>query len=454
MPMVSCGSGCTVHRDTAAKVPLAVYLVAFVGMGALAYWKGMPTGTPGPCSAQCPAAPTDATAVVWIRRPGAAADDLAGPAAGLSPVAPDPRPAVSFPDPQQVRQQVLALADQGQREQLLVETTAEAAAGAWKVSITLRNPNGVPPAEQTVRDVNALAGSDADTYRAEWKVSVDRAYEGARAATERAAEQLRQAQGQLDAVLDRQIQAVREASQRLQPPPAPALPAPVENPDWTELNRQLSELLGRRSELLASRTPQHPVVQDVEARIDTARQRLALVSRYMPGAASPPAVKMETAAAAVPSAALADPVELEGLQRAVEGAGRAHHEAVRVERLAGQARLREPTIDVELAAEPPSPRRWPFAAMALLGALATGLTMVVGLGMISAGSGIEPPLGTARELQAAARAPVVGVVPGDAGQHEPASRAARLRLLRWTLMLLGSLALSGSLVMLWYVHPT
>jgi hypothetical protein len=451
MPMVSCGSGCTLYRDAAAKVPLPVYLVAFVGMGALAYWKGMPLGTPQW------SAPTDATAVVWIRRPGAAANDLAGavPAPAFSPAAPDSRPAIPFPDPQQVRQQVLASADQRQRERLLVETTAEAAAGAWKVSITLRDSKGALPAEQAVQDVNALAGSYADTYRAEWKVSVDRAYEGARTATERAADQLRQAQGQLDAVLDRQIQAVREASQRLQPPPAPAVPAPVENPDWTELNRQLSELLRHRSELLASRTPQHPVVQDVEARIDTVRQRLALVPRHVPGAAaSPPAVKMETAAAAVPSAALADPAELAGLQRAVEGAGRTHHEAVRVERLAWQARLREPTIEIQSAPEPPPlPRRWLPAAMALLGALATGLTMVVGLGMISAGSGIEPPLGTAEQLQAAARAPVVGVVPGDAGQHAPASRAARLRLLRWALMLLGALGLSGSLVMLWYVHP-
>jgi hypothetical protein len=79
--------------------------------------------------------------------------------------------------------------------------------------------------------------------------------------------------------------------------------------------------------------------------------------------------------------------------------------------------------------------------------------MVVGLGMISAGAGIEPPLVTAAELQAAAGAPVIGTVPGDTGPHEPDGSAMRQRLLRWVLLLLGALGLAGSLVMLWLVHP-
>ncbi|MGA2065925.1 MAG: hypothetical protein ABSG86_13205 [Thermoguttaceae bacterium] len=458
MPMVSHGSSSTADRDAAAKMPLALYLVAFLGMAALACWKGLPAGTPGPCSTGCPPESNDATAQVWIRQAGTAAGEPAGPPAGPAPDARDARPGTSCPDPLQVRRQILAWADESERDRLLVETAPEAAPGACKVSITLRDPKGAregaPPVEHAAQDVNALAQRYADTFRAEWKSSVDRAYEEARTASERAAEQLQGAQGQLDAVLDRQIQAVREASQRLQPPPpAPAPPPPADNPDWTNLNRQLSELLGRRAELLAARTPLHPVVQDVEARIEATRRRLALVPRYVAGAAPVPATEV-TGPPRVPPAAVADPAELEGLQRVVEGAGRAHNEAVRVERLAWQARLREPAVELELALEPPPPpRRWPPGAMALLGALATGLTMVVGLGMISAGAGIEPPLVTAAELQAAAGAPVIGTVPGDTGPHEPDGSAMRQRLLRWVLLLLGALGLAGSLVMLWLVHP-
>jgi uncharacterized protein YukE len=426
-------------------MPLTVYLVAFLGMGALGFWKGMPAGTPAAWFARSPAAAADATATVRICQ---ATTRSEGPAAASADGGSEQRPAPAYLDVEQVREQILARAAETQRERLSVETAADPAPGSWKVSIALRDM----PADEAARDVSALAESYADVYRGQWKAAADRDYEATRAATERAAEQLRAAQGQLSAVLDRQIQAVREASQRAQRPPAPA--PSVENPDWTELNRQLYVLLARRSELLTSRTPQHPAVQDVESRIDALRQRLASLSQYVPGPAAATAAGKAEAAAAAVSAALADPSEVGPLQRTVEAAGRNHRDAVRLERLAWQARQNEPLVEVQPAPEPPPPaRRWPMTAMALLGALATGLTMVLGLGMISAGCGIEPPLGTARALEAAAGAPVVGILPEDSGRPDGASRAARLRLLRWTVMLCGALGLAGSLVMLWYVHP-
>jgi hypothetical protein len=221
------------------------------------------------------------------------------------------------------------------------------------------------------------------------------------------------------------------------------------------LDRELTELRGRRSELLISRTPLHPAVQDLDDRIQRIQQQLATVPREMPGPTpaarqlANPAGVGEASAAPVP-----DPAELAALQRAVEEAGRVRVEAVRVERLAWQSRLAEPKVDLQLAVEPPPPSlALPFSPMALLGGVATGLTMVLGLGMIAAGAAIEPPLMTTAQLEAALALPVVGIVPACSGSLAATPRAHRQGLLRWALVLCGVLALAGCLAMLRFVHP-
>jgi hypothetical protein len=417
-----------------------VYLIAFLGVGAVAYWKGSPARAP---SSQ--ARPIEATATVSIRETHSTARDPATGAGGAAPETSNPRPAVARPDPSQVQQQILALADEDERGRLQVETRAETlpgekSPGQWKVSLTLRDT----AADRAAQNVNTLARAYAEAYRAEWKSSVDRVYEGARATTDRAAEQFRQSQSRLNALRDRQIQAAREALQRPQPAP-PAASPPADNPDWTALDRQLTEFRAQRTELLASRTPVHPAIQDLDGRIALAEEQLAMVPRQPPGAAVATPPKVEA------SASLPDPAELQGLRRAVEEAGRAHEEAIRTERFAWQARFHEPMVELQPAFEPPAPRRWPVGAMALLGAVATGLTMVVGLGMISAGAGIEPPLTTIAQLEAAAGAPVVGVVPGT--EQAPLLNPERQHLLRWALIIAGVLASAGGLAMLWIVHP-
>jgi hypothetical protein len=430
-----------------------LYVVAFFGVGALAYWKGAPAETP------LPAGPSEATAVVCIREAAAIANESAAPAAGLAAQAAEPAPAVSRPDPLRIRRQILAWADEDQRDRLQIETTAGSLPGAWKVSVTLRDA----PAAEAVQDVNTLAHSYAAAYRTEWKSSMDRAYGEAQAATQRAAEQLHQSQSRLSAILERQVQAAREAAKRPKTPPAAILPppAPLDNPEWIKLNSELTELQGRRKALLATRTPQHPAVIDVDNRIELVQRRLAPVPRYVPGSAAPaaPVAKVEEPSDA-PSIAMPDPAELQSLQRTVEEAGRGHDEAVRTERRAWQARLLEPTVDLQLAVEPPpAPRHGLLHGMALLGAVATGLTLIVGLGMISAAGAIEPPLTTAAALAAAASAPVVGVVPGNAAGDcrengtVPFSGPVRQHLCRWTLLLLGLLALAGCAAMLWIIHP-
>ena len=227
----------------------------------------------------------------------------------------------------------------------------------------------------------------------------------------------------------------------------------VENPAWTDLDHQKTALAQRCLELLATRMPSHPAVQDLEARIEMLRERLATIPRQMPG---PSLAEAQSAGqAARPNLAdVPSPSELRGLQRSVAEARQAHNAAVRVDRLAWQARLREPKVGLQLAIQPPPrPRRWPAGALALLGALGTGLASVAGLGMIAAGASIEPALGTAARLQAAVAVPVLGTVPCDSSAQRPTSSSARQRLLRTALIVLGLAALFAAGAMLWFVHP-
>ena len=439
MPMVSCGSGCTVQPDRAAKVPRAVYLIAFLGMGALAYWKGMPLGPPlgatfGRSHGRGP------------RRPARGRNDRAGGVNGIA--RPSPRTSAGLLLP---RPGARAPADSCRGRPAAARAAADRVRRTRCGSVAgLHHPlryacgagrkRGERPGRVVCRRVpgrmEGVAGSRPPR---------------ARTATERAAAQLHQAQQQLDVLLNRQIEAVRAASQRRQSPPAP-VPSPVENPEWTDLNRQLSDLLGRRSELLSSRTLQHPLVQDVEARIDAARQRLALVPRQLAGAARrrPPTRRRP------PWRSRRPPWPIRWNSRGFSGPSRGQGGFTRM-RSTGNALPGKPGSASRRSSWnwPPSPRRPALAAR--------GVGTVGGLGhWFDAGGGPGDDLCRLRHRAAVANgcgvagcrpAPVVGTVPVEAGPCEPVPRGGRLRLLRWALMLLGSLGLSGSLVMLWYVHP-
>ena len=57
----------------------------------------------------------------------------------------------------------------------------------------------------------------------------------------------------------------------------------VENPEWSELDRQLGVLERRHDEMLNDRTPLHPAVQDLALRIEELQRQVANMPRQIPG---------------------------------------------------------------------------------------------------------------------------------------------------------------------------
>ena len=269
-----------------------------------------------------------------------------------------------------------------------------------RISISLAGKT----AAESASEVNALAQSYAETYCREWKSSVERAYRDAHEAAGRAQWQFHEATSRLEAFLDRKQQAVREASQR----PAPSRRAMVDNPDWVQQDHQLGELRRRRgsaegSHAVASggpgRGPSHqrgPTTIGFRAATD---RRGAHRRRRVEPAAGPPA-------------ALPNPAELQQLQQAVGQATRANEETIRMEQQAWHVRSWSRRSIWMLASPGPAPA--PFHSRMSLGglaALAAGMTIVTGLGMISTGAAIQPSLATVAEFQAVLPVPIVGIIP-------------------------------------------
>jgi hypothetical protein len=231
-----------------------------------------------------------------------------------------------------------------------------------------------------------------------------------------------------------------------------------------ELQRQLAELEERRASLLVSRTPLHPAVQDVDARIAGLKERLASIRAQapvqpssVPAVPEPPA---PTSAASTPAGptnaartiagskqlsgtcgevlinAMADELaeELEafrGLQEAVDLAREKYDRLAEIKRRAWEAGRARPSIELELAeaceACPPahgSPR-------SVLVALASALAVAFGVGLIWTGFDVDPPLASLAEAEASLPVPVVGAIPeagwaSDGASKRHSQRAGRL----------------------------
>ena len=444
MPILTRNANHTVRQGSPWTVPWAIYVVAFLGAGAAAYWRGNSATEQAQESS-----PASTTAVVRLREPivGRSAQPP-GPALAGGPES----AASSLRDrrlaPDHVRQQIVSLAGDHAQESLRVETAATSTPGELKVSIAMPRR----PQQEAVPTVNTLAQAFATAYRAEWRASVEQAYRDAHETADRAQQQVRESKLQLDTMLDRQAQAAREAAAKLAAARAagrsPASPGMVDNPDWVEQNQQLGEMRQRRRALLNDRTPLHPAVQDLDNRIEQLERQMAAIPRQIPAGASgavpappaPPQVE-EPAIVAQPN-----PAEVQKLQQIAEQANRLHEEAIKAEQQAWQMRLQEPAIDLELAQIEPSLPRSGISAW--LAALAVGVTMVTGLGMISTAMAIELPVATMAELEAALPVPIVGLVPQLDPTRASAGRSRGQRLLRMVLVVAGLLVLAGCLAML------
>ena len=348
--------------------------------------------------------------------------------------------------------------------------------GEVAVSITYTDRYAHYPA----RLVNTLAESYAADCRQEWKRRTYRAYTEAREASERAEQEFLQAKARLEEFSrqhfkpgqarqpddtfgpeQEQTDNARASSAEVHESDsltaAPATPPPVDNPRWVELNQRLAALKRRLAQLLVDRTPLHPEVRDTELRITALEQQLSATPRKIPPNPSglPPTADQALAAqepappAEIPPAQTA-PQRAETaqrfrtLQQAADRATKAYHQAFLLERQAWHDHQREPRIELDLAEliqAPTSPA--PPRLALLLGALAAASAVAAGVGMISAGSIMQPPLTTVEQVRSVLPVPIVGTIPETSPATQPAAAPRQRPLIRWTLIAGGLVLIAG-----------
>jgi capsular polysaccharide biosynthesis protein len=418
-----------------------VYVAVFLAAGAAAYWWEMKTMRPERAAGRA-----SATAFVHVRdRQTPQTQASAQPAHNGGPAA--------QPDLDAVRQAVLAEAGKRGAAEAQIEAV-QSGPGDCKIAVTATCTAG----QYADEAANSLAQAFADAYRAAWRSLQQQATQTARDAKTTADQSLREARSRLESVYERQLRVQQETlntreAARVVPPPAPPQ---TENPEWAELNRQLSTLRERRTEALVQRTPLHPELLDLDARIQQVEQQLAATPRLVTAGLAPatpgaPAVE-EMPAIAPKSVPQADSVELQTAKDAADRARHAAEEAAGAERRAEQQAQNEPAVELELARYEASASAPRSAMPQLMAALAAGLSTIAGLGMIVAGAAIEPRLATVHEVQTAVHVPVLAVLPQDRPSNRPRESAGRQRLLRAALMVLGVALMAGCVAVLLLMH--
>ena len=334
---------------------------------------------------------------------------------------------------------------------LQVSVDEDSPSGTYRVSFAYA---GLDP-EFSARLVNALAEQYAKDCRDRLQQGVREAAEEAHRASERAKGVFARLKSEFDALLEVRFQAQKVASPPAgSDPGAAALPGRVpgrspsravkpasartmvDNPEWIERNRELEGLQRRRSALLADRTPLHPEVQELDLRIARLGRGLEGIPRKVEDRTAPPLSEPEPETSEPPplhTRESADrdvaagpgglPGDAEMLRAFHAQRQRLQDAAEEVERLVGQEReateavLRLPQIEVRRANGPEtatasgSSVRWPWAALlAALGAAA-------GVGLISHGTAIDPPLRSPAEVKASLPIPLVATISADASDR-------------------------------------
>ena len=345
------------------------------------------------------------------------------------------------------------------RHDLRVEVTETSEPGELRISIGLSGHD----AELTRRIVNDLAEQYAADCRASMNLPAYEAYQRAHGALAASQQTLVEAKTRLAQFLGRHFddhQALAEsflspslthsanAPQNPSPPlrsaaapamsPAKSADAPrmIDNPEWTELEGEISELARRREDLLAHRTLLHPTVREIENQIAGLERRLATIppraaepqsatpvfdpppqkspplpppvqtpSAQWPG---PPPSRVVDGKAAVEHTAAVE--EFWTLKKAAEQAASHYEQLAQVERHTWEQQCQTPAVRLQTAAggqvEPVRGR----SGRLLLVMLTSALAMAAGVGMICSGFGTERPLRTAAEVEAKLAVPVVGTI--------------------------------------------
>ncbi len=449
--------------------------------------------------------PCQATAVLYHQLPPEWSSLMPSPTSSGPSAAQDANDALPKPLVEAVRD--LALSSRA------IESTCPASQGVDMKVDRIAGPDGLRVAiccedtspERAALTADALAQCYAEQLRTRWQEQMQRRCDAAQAAAAEARDELLKAQTRLDVFLQVQAAAQARGAPPLDTPTTPqpgaaaelgletpahdalpqhaAAPLPhikrgrphgespgarrienphggmVENPRRAELSEQIEQLRTRLAELLETRTPLHPLVQQVEQDLQAAEARLAEEPQWLPDeqpgdsasagrsgsaatrvpnpyvsadSASPPPtppapVPADTPGgeddATGPRASGASAPTLAELRAELEQSSAAFDQATRREREAWEAASRQPRIEREPARATVLPGPVPVWRLALAAMLA-GLLGAGGVGLISAGARIQPVLLTAAEAEAAVGAPLAGRIPAKALGLEPNAHEA------------------------------
>ncbi|MBN2476579.1 MAG: hypothetical protein JXB62_18335 [Pirellulales bacterium] len=314
--------------------------------------------------------------------------------------------------------------------------------------------------------VNTLAETYASERRTEWRAAAQQRYLEAKRAADRAEAEWVAATSELDEFLRRHFtrQAPPQSQDPLVEPPQPELRAEApagtseskqtDEPDRTALTRELAERRRRLQELLITRTPVHPEVQEAEDQIAQVEEKLAaltgdeqeppseLPEAELPGSELPGPELPEPDGLALPvETPRSQPglSEIAGgetvrqfrqLQAVVARAAEARDQAVRTAAETWKYQAIEPQIDVLLARAIEAPgSELPGRGLVWL-AVVVGVVMATGTGLVSAGASIEPTLDTCDQVEAAIRVPIVGSLSATDSTHRLAAQRSRKFLVR------------------------
>lgn len=305
-----------------------------------------------------------------------------------------------------------------------------------RISVTCADED----ADRVVRVVNALAEDYREQHRARREATIAREWDEACSTAERARHRFLEAQARFDDFVGQHFhkqQALAEPGPQDSVSPPPVDPVGLSAPpdlgktgdsERDVLEQQLAELETRRDELLTNRTKAHPVVVAVGQRIALLEERLASVPREPAPNEGSDLAAGEGALAAVEAAQ--EEVQQEYAKTVRKFAARkealdqARQEYDRL--LASQRGSRErqfpgATIEVELADSSEPIRPAAASSGLLLVALAAGLAVAAGVGLIKSGFDTDRPLATQQQAEMAVRVPIIGVIPEAADQttNEP-----------------------------------
>lgn len=309
----------------------------------------------------------------------------------------------------------------------VVERPHEASTGEVRIPIA--------STDDDPRHAEEVANAQADRYvrnrRAEWQHRTEGPCLKAREAAEQSRHALAQAEARLEAFKKQLAARTAKPQAVVQDGEKPSM---IDNPEWVDLNAQLREFQRRHDALLIERTPAHPAVQETLVRIEDIKRQMASVPQKIPGKMHTPSESHDIDGGSAETVTAEnwiskpDQEKLDDLiaaaQRAGEacdGAEAAEKQVLRLQQTGPQYAIEAAQV-VEIAATPDYGWR-----RLIWTTLVAGVLMAFGVGSLSVGANIEPPVGTVGEVRKTTKATVVGTIPA----HDPVPDAAKCSRRQW-----------------------